>query len=103
MNGTPSVVVTFTLPKVVNATLTDDTLSVDPEDGRTIAVPTGWYPRLARGTPAERTNVQISGASYGLHWPELDENVGVEGLLLGKPSTESAASFERWLQRRQAR
>jgi hypothetical protein len=103
MNGTPSAGVTLTLPRVVNVTVTDDTLSVDLEDGRTIAVPIGWYPRLAHGTPAERTNVQIGGAGYGIHWPELDEDVGVEGLLLGKKSTESAASFERWLQRRKAR
>ena len=103
MNGTHSAVVTLTLPKIVSVTVTDDTLSVDLEDGRTIAVPIGWYPRLAHGTPAERANVQISGAGYGLHWPELDEDVGVEGLVLGKQFTESAASFERWLQRRQPR
>jgi hypothetical protein len=102
MNGTHSAVMTFTLPRVVSVTVTDDTLSVDLEDGRTIAVPIGWYPRLAHGTQAERANVQISGAGYGLHWPELDEDIGVEGLLLAKPSTESAASFERWLQRRKS-
>jgi hypothetical protein len=96
-------VVTFSLPRVVSVTVTDDTLSVDLEDGRTIAVPIGWYPRLAHGTPTERANVQISSAGCGLHWPELDEDIGVEGLLLGKPSTESAASFERWLQRRNTR
>jgi hypothetical protein len=89
--------------RAVNVTVIDDMLSVDLEDGRTIAVPIGWYPRLALGTPAERAHVQISGAGYGLHWPELDEDIGVEGLLLGKKSTESAASFERWLQRRHAR
>jgi hypothetical protein len=85
---------------VVAVTVTEDTLSVDLEDGRTIAVPIGWYPRLAHGTPAERLHFQISGAGYGIHWPDLDEDVGVEGLLLGKRSTESPASFERWLQRR---
>jgi len=103
MNGTPSAGVTLILPRVVNVTVTDDTLSVDLEDGRTIAAPIGWYPRLAHGTSAERANVQISGAGYGMHWPELDEDIGVEGLLLGKQSTESAASFEHWLQRRNAR
>ena len=103
MNGTPSAVVTLILPRIISVTVTDDTVSVDLEDGRTIAVPIGWYPRLAHGTPAERANVQISGAGYGMHWPELDEDIGVEGLLLGKKSTESAASFERWLQRRKAR
>ena len=81
MNGTPSVVVTLTLPRIISVTVTDDTVSVDLEDGRTIAVPIGWYPRLAHGTPAERANVQISGAGYGMHWPELDEDIGIEGLL----------------------
>jgi len=103
MHGTPSAVVTLTLPRIISVTVTDDTVSVDLEDGRTIAVPIGWYPRLAHGTPAERANVRISGAGYSMHWPELDEDIGIEGLLVGKQSTESAASFERWLQRRKAR
>jgi len=81
--------------------VTDDTLAIDIEDGRTIAVPIGWYPRLAHGTATERADFQISGAGYGIHWPSLDEDIGVEGLLLGKKSTESPASFERWLQRRE--
>ena len=100
MNGIPSAVVTLALPRAVKVTITDDTVSVDLEDGRTIAAPIGWYPRLAHGTPAERANFQISGAGYGIHWPDLDEDIGVEGLLLGKKSTESAASFKRWLQGR---
>jgi len=100
MNGMPSAVATLVLPKIVNVIVTDDTLSVDLEDGRTISVPIGWYPRLAHGTPAERANFEISGAGYGIHWPDLDEDIGVEGLLLGKKSTESPASFERWLRRR---
>ena len=81
--------------------MTDDTLSVDLEDGRTISVPIGWFPRLAHGTDAERRNFRISGAGYGVHWPDLDEDIGVEGLLFGKQSTESAISFERWLQGRE--
>src|SRR5574341_1960235 len=89
------------LARIVQVTITDDMLSVDLEDGRTIAVPIGWYPRLAYGRPAERANFQIGGAGYGIHWPDLDEDVGVEGLLLGKKSSESPASFERWLQSRQ--
>ena len=103
MNGTLSAVVTLAQPKIVSVTITDDTLSVDLEDGRTIAVPIGWYPRLAHGTPAERANVQISGAGYGMHWSELDEDIGIEGLLLGRQSTESTSSFKRWLQRRKAK
>jgi hypothetical protein len=103
MKGTPSAVVILTLPRIVSVTVTDDTMSVNLEDGRTIAVPIGWYPRLAHGTPTERANFQISGAGYGIYWPELDEDIGIEGLLIGKQSTESAISFERWLQRRKAR
>ena len=98
MNGTNSAVVT--LARVLTVEVTDDTLSVDIEDDRTVSVPLGWYPRLANGTPAERANLQISGAGYGVHWPDLDEDIGIEGLLLGKHSSESAASFERWLERR---
>ncbi len=80
--------------------ITNDTLTVDLDDGRTISVPIGWYPRLANGTPAERANFEISGGGYGIHWLDLDEDIGVEGLLVGKKSTESPASFERWLERR---
>ncbi len=98
MNGTHSA--TLTLIRIINVTVTDDMLSVDLEDGRTIAIPIGWYPRLAYGTSAERANFQISGAGYGIHWPDLDEDIGVEGVLLGKKSTEGQPSFERWLQRR---
>lgn len=87
------------MQKITNVSVTDDTLTVDLEDGRTIAVPIAWYPRLAHGTPEERARFQISGAGYGIHWPELDEDISVEGLVLGKKSGESAASFERWLHR----
>ena len=100
MSGTLSAVQNFAAVRAVRVTVTDDTLSVDLEDGRTIAVPIVWYPRLAHGTPAERANFQLSSAGYGIHWPDLDEDIAVEGLLLGKKSTESPASFERWLQRR---
>lgn len=100
MNGTDSAVVLTAPPKAVHVTVTDDTLAVDLDDGRTIAVPIGWFPRLAYGTAPERANVQIAGAGFGLHWPDLDEDVGVEGLLLGKKSTESPESFARWLEQR---
>ena len=97
MNGTLSAVVTLTLPRIVSVMVTDDTVSVDLEDGRTIAVPIGWYPRLAHGTLAERTNFQISGAGYSIHWPELDEDITVEGLLAGRRSGETPQSLKRWL------
>lgn len=103
MNGTHSAVVTLPLARAISVSVSDDTLSVDLEDGRTISVPIGWYPRLAHGTQAERAKFQITGAGYGIHWPDLDEDIGVEGLLLGRKSTESPASFERWLKRRNQR
>ena len=100
MNGTLSAMVTFALPRVVDVTVTNDTLSVDLEDGRTIFIPIVWYPRLSHGTPEERANFQISGAGYGIHWYDLDEDIGVEGLLLGKKSTKNPVSFDRWRKRR---
>ena len=100
MNGINSVGVVQAIPKVMNVTITDDTLSVDLTDGRTIAVPLVWYPRLAYGTDKERSSFQIAGAGYGIHWPDLDEDIGIEGLLLGKQSLESEASFARWLAQR---
>jgi len=100
MNGTLSVPVILVSPRITEVSVTDDTLSVDLEDGRTISVPIGWYPRLAHGTPAERQHFEISGAGHGIYWPDLDEDIGVDGLLLGKHSTESPASFARWLKRR---
>ncbi len=103
MNGMLSVTLTLSLARITHVLVTDEMLSVDAEDGRTIAVPIGWYPRLAHGTPAERANFQISGAGYGIHWPDLDEDIGIEGLLLGKKSGENQVSFERWLKDRQAR
>ncbi len=91
---------TLNLTRIVSVSVTDDTLSVDLEDGRTVSVPIGWYPRLAHGTPTERANVHIAGAGFGLHWPDLDEDIGVEGILLGKPSAESPQSLEKWLKAR---
>jgi Protein of unknown function (DUF2442) len=98
MNGTTFAEGMRTIPKVMDVTITDDTLSVDLTDGRTIAVPLVWFPRLAYGTDEERENFQIAGAGYGIHWPDLDEDIGVEGLLMGKQSLESEASFARWLE-----
>ncbi len=102
MSGMSSALIIPALPRIISVTVTDETLSADLEDGRTISVPIGWYPRLAHGTPVERASFQISSGGYGIHWPELDEDLGVEGLLLGKKSTESATSLKRWLDRRKA-
>jgi hypothetical protein len=78
----------------------DDALSVDLVDGRTISVPLAWYPRLAHGTPDERNRWRLIGEGEGIHWPDLDEDISVEGLLAGRPSGESDASLRRWLELR---
>ena len=100
MSGIDSAINPMTQARVMRVQVTDDTLSIDLEDGRTISVPIVWYPRLAYGTPAERANFYISGAGYGIYWPDLDEDISVKGVLLGKRSMESSASFERWLRQR---
>lgn len=82
--------------------MTDDTLAVDLVDGRTISVPLSWYPRLVRGTAEERSDWRLIGKGEGIHWPSLDEDIGVEGLLAGKASGESRRSFQKWLQEREA-
>ncbi|MGC1717552.1 MAG: DUF2442 domain-containing protein [Isosphaeraceae bacterium] len=79
---------------------TEDTLSVELSDGRTIAVPLAWYPRLVHGTVAERNRWRPVGQGLGMHWPDLDEDISVANLLAGKPSAESQASLQRWLQQR---
>jgi len=89
--------------RILSVSVNDDTIAVDLEDGRSIAIPIGWYPRLAYGPPEERANWQISGAGYGIHWPYLAEDIGVEGLLLGWKSGESQASLGRWLRNREQR
>jgi hypothetical protein len=73
-----------------------DALIVELRDGRTVSVPLKWYPRLAAGRPAERRNWEFIGRGMGIHWPDLDEDISIEGLLLGRRSGESAASLQRW-------
>jgi hypothetical protein len=77
--------------------VSEDTLSVDLADGRTIAVPLAWYPRLAHGTRQERGSWRLIGGGLGIHWPALDEDISVANLLAGQPSSESQASFKKWL------
>ena len=80
--------------------VTDDTLVVDLTDGRTMSVPIAWFPRLAHGTSSERSNWRLVGSGVGIHWPALDEDISVEGLLAGQASGESQQSLERWLRGR---
>ena len=80
--------------------VTDETLTVELVDGRTISVPLAWYPRLAHGSVAERSNWSLVGRGEGVHWPDLDEDVSVDGLVAGRGSAESQASLDRWLRSR---
>jgi len=83
-----------------SVSVTDDSLIVDLDDGRTISIPLGWFPRLLHGTDEERNNWRLIGKGEGIHWPDLDEDISIEGLLSGRPSCESQPSFKRWLENR---
>ncbi len=76
--------------RVKDVRINGDTLSVDLMDGRTITVPLVWYPRLADATPAQLARWEIAGAGYGIHWPDLDEDLSTEGLLRGTPAASAA-------------
>jgi hypothetical protein len=91
------------VPNAEKITVTEDTLSVDLNDGRTISVPLAWFPRLLHASPQERKNWRLIGKGQGIHWADLDEDISVEGLLAGKPSGESQSSFQKWLAGRRNR
>jgi hypothetical protein len=84
------------IPSAENVTITEDTLSVDLSDGRTISVPLTWFPRLLQSTPEERNNWRLIGKGHGIHWGNIDEDISVEGLLAGRLSGESQSSFKKW-------
>jgi hypothetical protein len=83
-----------------NVQVTEDALIVDLSDGRTVSVPLAWFPRLLHGTSEERNTWRLIGDGEGIHWSDLDEDISVENLLLGKPSGESQKSFKKWLEAR---
>jgi len=86
-----------TEPIVNQVTVTDEKLIVELADGRSLIVPLAWYPRLMHASLEERQNWQILGDGYAIEWVDLDEHIGIEGLLAGRRSGESQRSFERWL------
>jgi hypothetical protein len=88
---------TLSVQKLV---ISDDTLTVDLSDGRTISVPLAWYPRLLHGSVQERNDYRFMAAGSGIHWNQLDEDISVRNLILGQPSGESQKSFQRWLSSR---
>lgn len=95
-----TLLIEYDISKAQNVVLDEDTLTVDLNDGRTISVPIGWYPRLMHATPEERNNWRLIGEGEGIHWKDLDEDVSIENLILGKPSGESQKSLKKWLSKR---
>ena len=85
------------VPTATGVTLGADSVSVDLSDGRTLTVPLAWYPRLLHATPAERGHWRLIGRGEGIQWPDVEEDLSVDGLLAGRPSAESAASLKKWL------
>ncbi len=96
-------VVEIQVPNADNVKVTEDTLSVDLSDGRTISVPLAWFPRLVHASQEERKNWKLIGKGHGIHWQDIDEDISVENLLAGRPSGESQASFKKWLAGRSPR
>ncbi len=78
--------------RVKNVHFTDDSLSVDLMDGRTISVPLAWYPRLLHASDKQRKNWKIGGGGFGIHWPDIDEDLSTEGLLRGAPAPRQSMS-----------
>ena len=91
------------IPLAQSVNVTQDTLRVDLSDGRTIAVPLAWYPRLLHATAEERRNWRLIAKGRGIHWETIDEDISVEGLLAGRASGESQVSFKKWLTSRPSR
>lgn len=87
-------------PLAVDLTITDESLTVGLGDGRSLSIPLAWYPRLEQASEAERANWNLLGGGYAIEWPDLDEHIGVAGLLAGRRSGESKVSFKRWMDSR---
>jgi hypothetical protein len=87
--------------QIVDVHITDETLTVDLSDGRTVSVPLAWYPRLVHSTSTERNHWRLIGRGEGIHFSDLDEDISVENIVAGIPSSESQRSFQRWLEERQ--
>ena len=87
-------------PDVLDVSVSEESLTVELSDGRTLSVPTGWYPRLAYAKDEERADWTIIDGGQSIHWRELDEDVSLTGLLAGRASREGQLSLQRWLDRR---
>jgi Protein of unknown function (DUF2442) len=98
----PTLAVELSLPNIENLTITEETLTVELSDGRTLSVPLAWFPRLLHAIPRERLNWRLIGKGHGIHWEDIDEDISLEGLLIGRASGESQTSFKKWLEGRAA-
>ena len=85
------------VPSATYVVVSGEALTVTLADGRMVSTPLSWYPRLHHGSPAERNSWKLLGHGTGVHWPALDEDLSVEGMLAGRPSMESKASLAKWL------
>jgi hypothetical protein len=95
-----SVVLEIQEARAQSVTVSEDSLTVDLIDGRTIIVPLIWYPRLWHGRPQERDDFEISEDGTLIHWPDLDEDLSIAGIVVGRRSGESPQSLKRWLEER---
>jgi hypothetical protein len=81
--------------RVADVFFDDDTVNVRLKDGRTISVPLAWYPRLFNATSEQRRDWNVAGGGYGIHWPQIDEDISTEGLLRGAPAPHATANSKR--------
>ncbi len=88
------------LANAVDVKVTSETLSISLDDGRLISIPISWYPRLLHATDVERNNYRLIGNGAGINWPDLDEDISVQGLISGRRSQESQRSLSKWLEGR---
>jgi hypothetical protein len=86
--------------KAAEIRVTDDALVMELADGRSVSAPLVWFPRLMHGSASERNNYRLIGGGEGVHWPDLDEDISVEGVLAGRGSGEGRRSFQKWLESR---
>jgi len=78
--------------RVKDVHFSEDAISVDLIDGRTITAPLAWFPRLLHATVGQKANWRIAGGGYGIHWPDIDEDLSTQGLLRGAPAPKTSRS-----------
>ncbi len=95
-----TIAIKIEVPNINNVIVTDDSLIVELDDGRTVSVPLAWYPRLLYASMEERNIWRLVGKGEGIHWEAIDEDISAEGLIAGRSSGESQTSFKKWLDTR---